>query len=97
MNTLDDITARVYREQADAYMGMARAGMDMDMANLGMLGTYASQAGLANSCQPKVPTPAWYRGVFTDGDIEDLRRRTRSRQAVAYANLKAAGKSVLNR
>jgi hypothetical protein len=67
------------------------------MSNAGMSSGAASQ--YANAHQPKVsvPTPAWYRGVFTDNDIEDLRHRTRARQQAAFANMKAAGKSVLTR
>jgi hypothetical protein len=67
------------------------------MANAGMSSAAASQ--YANLAQQKhgVPTPAWYRGVFTDDDIEALRARTRQRQQTAFANLKAAGQSVLTR
>jgi len=72
--------------------------MAAGMANAGMLGGPREQyEGLANPCQPKVPTPAWYRGVFTDDDVETLRFRTRQRQIEAFANMKAAGKSVLTR
>jgi hypothetical protein len=62
-------------------------------ANMGMAGMQASE--YANQYLPSIPTPAWYRGVFSDDDLEDLRLRTRERQIAALANLKASGKSLL--
>jgi hypothetical protein len=61
-------------------------------SNAGMAGMQAAQ--YANQCQGTAD-PAWYRGVFSDGDLETLRDRTSQRQRAALANLKASGKSLL--
>jgi len=42
------------------------------------------------------PTPAWYRGVFTENELETLRFRTRERQREALESLKARGLSLLS-
>lgn len=42
------------------------------------------------------PTPAWYRGVFTDDELETLMFRTQERQREALESLKAKGLSLLS-
>ena len=60
--------------------------------NTGMAGM---QQGMQNQCQGKLD-PAWYRGVFSDDELEILRSRTRERQRTAFEALKASGKSLLS-
>lgn len=43
-----------------------------------------------------IPTPAWYRGVFTDDELETLRFRTRERQREALESLRSRGLSLLS-